>query len=419
VATEDQVAARLATLRIERDESGLPRPKPQRTAARRPSAGLIVGPILFVALGVGGFWAFQRGRGEIFPDEVEVGVIGLVSPIQNDVIMVASGYVQTRTKAIIAPKVIGRLARLHVTEGERVHKGMLVAEMETADPQAQLAQVSAEVLAAEARVERAKAALSEASAKLEREEQLSARGAGTPSSLQEARFGVTAINAQIAADDAEVRAVAAKRQVIGAQLEGAKLRAPFDGTIIRKLADVGEMLTPNGAGVLLLASLDDLEVLADVSESHYGKVKVGTPAEILLDAFPQTRFRGRVTDIRQQVDRAKATVTVKVRFVDRSPNVLPDMAAKVSFLAHALGDSELAAAPKLVSPADAVVDRGGHKVVFTLEGDRAREQIVSLVSDSASDGLLEIVRGPAAGTHVVRFPSPRLRDGTLVKEKHR
>jgi multidrug efflux pump subunit AcrA (membrane-fusion protein) len=188
---------------------------------------------------------------------------------------------------------------------------------------------------------------------------------------------------------------------------------------VHKLSEVGEILAPAIAGsqqgVVQLASLDDQEVWADVSEAQFAKVKVGTPAEIILDAFSDRRFRGQVSDIRPAVDRSKAAVTVKVKFLDGIKGVLPDMAAKVSFLAHALGDDQLKAAPKLVAPADAVIERGGRKVVFVVDEGRAREQAVEVRGPLGS--MVELTKGPSTGTRVVRHPSPELRDGASIKEK--
>jgi HlyD family secretion protein len=169
-------------------------------------------------------------------------------------------------------------------------------------------------------------------------------------------------------------------------------------------------------GVVTLASLDDLEVQADVAEAQFHKVKVGTPAEIILDAYPDRRFRGAVSEVRQIVDRSKASVTVKVKFVDSSAGVLPDMAAKVSFLTKALDDAALKAAPKLIAPADAVVDSGGRKVVFTIDDGHAKAVPVT-VKGPFGDGTVELGEGPLTGTRVIRRPDDKIRDGVSVKEK--
>ena len=416
---DEHLADELASLRIDRAGRG----------ALGASAGTTpsgtrgwVWPIMLGfagALGGGGWMIFREGHNRIFPDEVEVGVVTLVSPAQEEVTLVATGYVYPKKKAVVAPKIVGRLARLLVEEGDVVKENQVLAELETADPMAQRDQLRADIAAGEARVEHSRADLLDSEAKLAREEDLARRGAGTVASRDDAKLHVDSVKAQLRSTEADLRSVEARRSANSVLLENTKVRAPFTGTVVRKMSEVGEILAPAIAGsqqgVVQLASLDDQEVWADVSEAQFSKVKVGTPAEIILDAFADRRFRGQVSDIRPAVDRSKAAVTVKVKFLDGIAGVLPDMAAKVSFLAHALGDAQLKAAPKLVAPADAVVTQGGRKVVYTVDEGHAHEVVVQVGGTVGQ--MVELTSGPATGTRVVRHPSSELRDGSSIKEK--
>ena len=412
---EDRLADELASLRLDRSA-----PTRQRGAGAEARRGGVPGWLLVIlavgVLAVGGFFVFREGSGRLFPEEVQLGAVTLMSPAQADVTLVATGYVYARHKATVAPKTTGRLAHLYVDEGDKVKEGQLVAELESADAQAQLAQVRADIAAARAKVERARADLEDAQTRYQREADLLRRGAGTQAATDDAKARLDAARTMLASAQADVGAVEARRQAAEVQLENTKVRAPFAGTILRKLAEVGEVIPPGGQGVFTLASLDDLEVQADVAEAQFHKVKQGTPAEIILDAFPDKRFRGQVSDVRQIVDRSKAAVTVKVRFTDPTDGVLPDMAAKVSFLTKALDDKALAAAPKLIVPSDAVVERGGRRVVFTIEDDHAHAVPVTIKAPYG-DGALELADGPVTGTRVIRRPSDKIRDGVAVKEK--
>jgi RND family efflux transporter MFP subunit len=418
VSDEQRLADELASLRIARDERK-PSPGQPRTGQRSGVAGWSVALLLVGGLAVGGFFVFREGNNRMFPDEVELGSVSLMSPAQADVTLVATGYVYARKKATVAPKTFGRLARLTVDEGDTVKDNQLIAELESADAQAQLAQVRADIASAKAKIERARADVEDAQVKFDREDALLKRGAGTQSAYDDAKTRLGSVKAQLVAAEADVRSVEARQQAVSVQLENTKVRAPFAGTVTRKLAEVGEILAPMSAqsqvGIVTLADLHDLEVQADVSESQFSKVRVGTPAEILLDAFPDHRFRGEVTDIRPTVDRAKASVTVKVKFADDPKGVFPDMAAKVSFLSKKLDDEALKAAPKLVVPADAVLDRGGGKVLFTVEDEHIKSVPVTL--GPASGGVFELKNGPPPGTRVVRRPDEKLHEGSAVKEK--
>jgi RND family efflux transporter MFP subunit len=427
VSDEDRLTDELASLRIDRDRAGrAARPSPSGDG--RSGSGLsswLIALVLVPLLGVGGYLLMREGQGRMFPDEVELGAVTLVSPAQQDVTLVATGYVYARKKATIAPKTAGRLAKLFVDEGDQVKQDQVIAELESADAQAQLLQVRADIAAARAKIERARADVVDAETRSTREAALLQRGAGTQAAADDARTHLGSTRAQLSAAEADERAVSARLAAASVALENAKVRAPFGGTVLRKLTEVGEVI-PMGSvvsgnssgGIVSIASLDDLEVQADVAEAQFSKVREKTPAEIILDAFPDKRFRGQVSEIRRTVDRAKASVTVKVRFVDPSPGVLPDMAAKVSFLSHALDEAALRAAPKLVAPADAVVDRAGRKVLLVLEGDEgsAREVPVT-VGAPMNGGMVELTAGPTTGTRVIRHPDPKMHEGSPVKEK--
>ena len=163
-----------------------------------------------------------------------------------------------------------------------------------------------------------------------------------------------------------------------------------------------------------LVDFDSLRVEVDVPESRLGMIKRGTPCEIVLDAFPDKRQRGEVTELSPRLDRAKATGVAKVRFVDGLDGVLPEMAARVSFLAHALDPSEMKAPPKKIIPSSAVIDRAGGKVAFVVDGDHVR--MIGLTLGPPFAGGFELRDGPAPGTHVVKDPPVTLADGQSVKE---
>jgi HlyD family secretion protein len=144
-------------------------------------------------------------------------------------------------------------------------------------------------------------------------------------------------------------------------------------------------------------------------------MKVGTPCEIVLDAYPDKRRRGEVVEIGRKVNRAKATVVVKVRFVDGTEGVLPDMSARTSFLTAALGKEQLQAAAKKVVPGAALVERSGAQVVFVIDDDKVRMVPVKL--GAAMGSSFELLEGPAEGARLVANPPAVLQDGQAIKEK--
>ena len=205
------------------------------------------------------------------------------------------------------------------------------------------------------------------------------------------------------------------QRVAQVAVEQTEIRAPFDGVVLTKNANVGDNITPFSAAtnskgaVVTIADMGTLEVEADVSESSIGKVKVGQPCEIQLDALPDVRLTGEVSRIVPTVDRSKATVTVKVRFVERDARVLPDMSAKLALLEKPVPEGERK--PVTAVQPGAIVERDGQKLAFVVKDERV--QAVP-VRTGARGGELVQVEGLAPGDKVVLRPDDKLRDGARV-----
>jgi hypothetical protein len=179
----------------------------------------------------------------------------------------------------------------------------------------------------------------------------------------------------------------------------------------------GETVGPQLTGVANIAEIADFSsivVEVDVPEGRLGLIKVGGPAEIVLDAYPTRRYRGTVVDIGKRVNRAKASVVVKVKFKDTLEGVLPDMSARVSFLREELAPESLAAKPKKVVAAGAVIERDGGKIVFVVEEGKLRAAKVTV--GAAAGGSVELLEGPPAGARVVRDPTAENFEGQRIKE---
>jgi RND family efflux transporter MFP subunit len=405
------VADELKSLRIER--TARPRTLPSWAAAVIGVAAAAAA--LFVA------WKLLAPR--MFVPEVETTAVALVSPAQAQQILVATGYVVPQRQANISPRIGGRVAKLFVEDGTVVKKGQLLAVLEDQDFRAQVLQAQADARSAEAREKRAEVEVRDALRAEGREKMVQEKGVSTPAALDQVTARVDGAKAALAAAQADAAAARARIAVARVNLENCYVRAPFDGRITQKLTDIGEIVfgalsagTGGRGGIASLADFSTLQVEADVSESQVAKLKIGTPAEIALDAFPDRRFRAKVAEVRPRVDRAKATVTVKVGFVDDPTDVLPDMGAKVTFLAKELDEAAAKAQPIPAVQADAVVERGESKVLWVVD---AQDQLrsVPVITGAPLGGLVALRDGPPPGTKVVRRPDAELRSGMKVKEK--
>jgi RND family efflux transporter MFP subunit len=303
-----------------------------------------------------------------------------------------------------------------VLEGSRVKRGELIARLENRDVSAALGQARANVQVARANLVQAEAELVDARNAWQRSNNLLAQKFIAQSANDAAQARYNKAGANVAAMKAAIQAAEASALSAQVALDQTLIRAPFDGVILTKNANVGDNITPFSSAadtkgaVVTMADMDTLEVEADVSESSLSKISAGQPVEVQLDAFPTLRLAGVVARMVPTVDRSKATLMVKVRFLDRDPRVLPDMSARVAFLSRPLRDDERQAL--VAVPRSALARRDGRLVAFVVKDGKLREAPV--VAGRAL-GELVAVDGLEPGQQVVLGPGERVMGGVAVK----
>ncbi len=350
------------------------------------------------------------------PMVVEPVTVSMAYPSQSFTLLNATGYVVAQRKAAIASKATGRLEWLGVREGSRVRQNEIVARLENRDVTATMEQAAAGIKLAQANREQGMAELNEAERNFNRSRDLLVKNFVSQaahdtavSRYEKAKSAISGFNASIAVAQANYRAAQ-----VG--VEQTLIRAPFDGVVLTKNANVGDVITPfssaigSQAAVVTMADMSTLEVEADVSESNLGKIKLDEPCEIQLDALPDVRFRGRLLRMVPTVDRAKATVMAKIRFDALDPRILPEMSAKVSFLSQEMPEGERTARTVL-QPA-AIAQREGKNVVFVIKDDKVAQ--VAVETGAKIGDLIEIRAGVKSGDKVVLRPSDKLHDGARV-----
>jgi len=349
--------------------------------------------------------------------KVEVASVSQFYPSQTFTLLNASGYVVAQRKAAVASKVTGRLIALSVEEGSRVKEGQVIARLESDDVAAALKQAEANLNAARHNLEEVKADLNDAELSFKRDKELVAQGFISRSEYDTAEARYKKAAAAVAAAQAEIKANSAALQGSKVAMEYTLIRAPFDAVVLTKNADIGDIVTPIGAAanvqaaVVTIADMSSLQVEADVSESNLRLVKTGQPCEIQLDALPDVRFRGVVHMIVPTADRSKATVLVKVKFVDKDNRILPEMSAKVAFLSREVREDEQKA--RTAVPASAVVTRRGKPSVFLLKDDRVKETPI-MTGETLGD-MIEVLGGVKTGDRIAVSPLDKLKDGSRVK----
>jgi RND family efflux transporter MFP subunit len=399
----------LDRLRITRTEGGQP-PLP----SRRLRFGFLLGGAALAAILILYLW------GPLSPaQEVTPAVAARVYPAQAFAALNASGYVVAQRKAAVSSKSTGRLAFLGVEEGSRLKKGQILASLENEDLLASRDQAAAQVKEAQAGLAQAQAELIDARLQFDRFKTLLARDLVARQDYDTAVARRDKAAANVAAAQARIMASRAALANAQAAVEYSYIRSPFDGVVLTKYAEVGEVVAPFGAAVnaraavVTMADLNSLMVEADVAESNLDKVRLEQPCEITLDAIPDKRFSGQVHMIVPTADRSKATVLTKVKFRESDDRILPEMSAKVAFLSKTLEAPERRA--RLAIPKAAVVTREGRAFAFLLNGGQVK--LTALTLGPEMGDLVEIAQGLKEGDRVALKPPPSLQDGARVKVK--
>jgi RND family efflux transporter MFP subunit len=330
--------------------------------------------------------------------------------------LAATGYVVAQRQASIASKGTGRLEYLGVKVGDRVKEGQVIARLEHADIDALLQQMVAKINVAQAQLGAAKPELEDATIHFERVKTLFAKSFVTRSEYDIAGARLRRAAAALKSAEASVMAAKAERTSTEVQLENTNIRAPFDGIVVKKLAEVGEVVSSTTASVRsggAVASIVDptsVMVDAEVSESMIHRVQAGQPAEIQLDSVPDHRYRGEVVQVMPIADRAKATILTRVRFLDVDERVRPELSAKVTFgIRPGTTDTSV---EEWGVPSTAVVTRDGRPVVLLVKEGVVVETVVQV---GAPVGTITPVRGAFAQTdEVVSTPPADLRSGATV-----
>lgn len=365
--------------------------------------------IIYVSvLVIVGLVIFYLFSGSLFSRAIEVKTTTatLQSASKSSAVLTASGYIVAQRKAAVASKGTGRLVYLGVVEGDKVKYNQVLARIEDSDIKAQLAQAKANLKLYEAD-------LKQAETNYKRAKTLLSTNAGTQMELDAAEANYQKVLASIEVAKAGI-------QSAEVSLENTLIRAPFDGTVLTKNADVGEVVAPLAASasskgaVVTMADMKSLQVEADVSESNIEKIKINQACEITLDAYPMDSYPGFVDKIVPTADRSKATVLVKVGFKNYDARVLPEMSAKVSFLTDApKEESNVKAAPVLIVPSTSVVNRNGREVIFTIRDNKAVE--IPVKTGKKFNDYTEIKEGLADGDVIVQNVPAEIKDGVNVK----
>lgn len=349
--------------------------------------------------------------------KVVIATVSRIYPSELFSAFHASGYVVAQRKAALSSKITGRLAYLGVEEGSRVKKGEVIAILEKDDLEAAVERAKANVEAAKSKLNFDLAEEKDARKEYLRYKRLVKKDVASQSAYDRVEARYQKAVAAVQTDRFQIEAAKAALEEARVALQYAYIRAPFDGIVLRKFADIGEAVAPFGsatnakAAVVTLADIHSMMVEADVAESNISNVRPDQPCEIQLDAIPNKRFPGKVHVIVPTADRAKATITVKVKFLKFDPRIMPEMSARVNFLTKPLSPEE--SRPRLAIPERALLKSVPVPTVYKVI--RNRLQKTQIKTGKSLKDYVEVLEGLRVGDKIVLNPGNKLRDGQKVK----
>jgi RND family efflux transporter MFP subunit len=350
-------------------------------------------------------------------------------------VLVATGYVVARRSSEVGVKTGGRLARLQFEEGTRVRKGEIIAQIEHAEIDAQLEASRRQVAEAEAQLVQSHATRDEDLRSLERQRALAKDGITTDAALTAAQAAAAVSTARVNSAEAAIASARARVRVTEEAIENANVRAPFDGVVIKKRAEVGETVSPfgvagqaarEGGAIATIADLSELEVQTEVSENSVAKLTPAMAAEVRLQAYQDRVYRGRLRQIFPSADRAKSIVEVRVTILDADQQVKPEMTTSVTFqekraaeqqdgVAARSGAAPAGSPPVILVPKRTVASQGGQSIVWVVSNGTVARRAVTLGADRLDQ--VEVKSGVVPGETIVVNPPVGLTDGGPVRVK--
>ncbi|MBL8280102.1 MAG: efflux RND transporter periplasmic adaptor subunit [Pelomonas sp.] len=379
--------------------------------------GAVAGAVA-LALAGGAAWWFIAGQKPVAVQTATVRANG--QGPAADAVLQATGYVTARRMATVSAQMTGTLTEVLIDEGFKVRKGQVLARLDDTGLKAGLAAAEAQIRTAEANLGQLRAQLAQAQADERRQAELNASGMTTRQSREQSATAVKTVAAQMEAAQRQVELAQAQARQARVNFDYATVRAPFDGVVTARAAQVGEIISPLSAGggftrtgVGTIVDMDSLEVNVDVNEAYIAQVKPDMPCEAVLDAYPDWKIPAHVVAVIPSADRGKATVKVRVALEQKDDRVVPDMGVRVSFLAKA--QTAAKPVPGVLVPPDAVVDRDGGPAVFVVQDNRAERRAVKLGGDVGKFRLA--TEGLKAGETVVVSPPAELKQGSTIVNK--
>lgn len=398
----------------------------------------------------------------VVPTEVDTVALTRIDPgvTTSTVALYVTGYVVPHRRIELAPKVVARVAALYADKGDRVTSGQEIVRLEDREFRANHQRAAASVARATARldelragsrteeVEEARSNLTLAEAQRDDagrtvgrlrplvsqgvENQQALDTAITQLAVSEARVNAARTRLEllvagprpetIRAAEAELAEARATLELADVQLDDCVIRAPISGTVLERIAEVGELVTNQNFGgrgargaLLSMADLNDMQVEVDLNQTDLARVRMHQTCLVSLEAYPDRNYLGRVVQMAPEANRQKSTVQVKVQVLDPDERMRPELNARVSFLDELRTGADSIPRARVFAPVSALIERDGTPTVVVADGARARLRAVRRGMETPSG--VEITDGVTGTERVLVKPPDGIRDGAAIRQK--
>jgi RND family efflux transporter MFP subunit len=379
--------------------------------------GIILAAILVVAL-VAGATFYSRNSAPV----VEVAAAQKAGNAGPTALLNASGYVTPRRRATIAAKITGRVIGVYFDEGVHVKEGQILAKLDDSDVKRALDSAVADRNSTRAQIADYEVQLKNAELLVHRSKELQAAGVQSQEILDNAVTSADSLRAKIALTKEQVAAAESRINEAQQAVDNTVIRAPFEGIVVSKDAQVGEMVSPISAGggftrtgIATIVDMNSNEIEVDVNEAYIARVLPEQRVTAVLDAYPDWQIPSKVRTVIPTADRQKATVKVRISFIKLDPKILPDMGVKVTFLGDEPKKQAGAVEPVATVPTAALRDDNGSRIVYIVKDNKLERRAVKPGNPRGSD--TEIFAGLIPGDLVVTKGPPELHDGESIQLK--
>jgi RND family efflux transporter MFP subunit len=418
----------LASLKIERSDSRQSTSKSNPSIQYRRSGGLrILSWLLWMiplgllsGAGVVAYRQYDQIRSKV---EVQVADVQKMTMGEAEKLLTAKGYLKAERQAMIGTKVAGRVQEMRVKEHDEVKKDEVLAVIEHYDLDAMIENRKAALEKAKADLDEARADLWEKTREANRAERLIAKKMVNQEDYEKASSTAKMCTARVASLEAQIKMMSASIKEMEYTLEyQMKIHAPFNGTVVEKQGEVGEVINPMAmssslgrSAVVTVADLKNIDVEADVTEEYLSRIALGQPAEVSVTAVPDKRYAAFLRQIIPMGDRTRATVKVKVKITDPDDRLFPELAATVHFLPFKHGDARAKTGSYLFVHNAAVFKENGLDYVWVVDKQKSRVKKRQVEVSATKADLARVESGLKAEESVVLNPPKTLKDDEVVK----